>query len=1835
MKKSLGISVRAFVVSFLAMMLFGISLLAMPTYAEPSARLAYVFEARPDSEFTEQNAANLCVNSQSKRCIGLVFFEEIPEFNRILLNLDVVDVVGSSIDVEIYPLTGKPTGSLTANSISQYIPFASGNKVSVTLNSASPARYSIDVTRIANPYGFALVPVIPDSITPTQKFISSASLDIQEAITECERQGITRNLAYRCSSTACTSNEFEYSYSCGAFSGKSCCGERPRQQELPTQQPQAPTSQEVSRTAPEIADTISTEPVGDVAPVENCANAADDDADSLVDCADSDCNQQDCAAGSLCQRQQCRKKDGELCIPSQDVCIIGRECKRSWPDVSTYACVHASSCAFAEANSDVPSDSASSIRRSPAPISANGFRCLQRNNPAKREYARCDPEGSGTWVLGSCPQETSCRDFEGERQYVPDADHCVPETSSSLAQDHEVPTGTSMERVEEVILGDADQDGIITYQDIYRILLCVTSSSLAQDHEVESSEGCSNSGDTNGDGRITFADFVQVADVIKANGDINADGDTTEADALLIVDMWSRDQEFDRWQVLVADLNRDGYVTPQDAQAIFESLESGEGDQGSDRIDLIELAPLADWGIDRNNIQFGGAASEPGTASYVSGVVLENGASTDRAVQVNPPLRRHFSTIARFDLIVPQENPIFEGEFGFLGDAQYSEGNQLLIMVRQGSDGEFLYDNYIYPDARLDTIRLDLSRWAGQAILFQISVSAAQPELPASTNALIWKKAEIRSISFETCGSCGECAEKLQQGVSYLQLSNDITVEPGSTCIIATDGLTDAIIDCQDFSFTADQPYTIVPTRALDLGSASNLRIENCRFTGVTALTVHSSTQGLQLSNNQYSFSRETWDSVALLFIGYVRDVVIQDNSFIRASTVFREGPMDMVTITRNIFDQSGIYSILIDDGDAVITNNLFRTAVGQFIVIPFASIEGNYYEEMGCNIIRERLRRNDFEPVLDTWPDGNQISCTVRTATVCEPLMESGQDKENIVIVPVGYEDPYDALREHIPNCLGFRSGKLGIFELPPYSANIDKFNIYLYTKADENNFASRGPYDQYAIVQQDCPFIDHEIVIADTPDYSGWTLPAPGRSITPPGIISVTSPMIDDDIVGGKSGLVCSHEFGHAFAAFNDEYPYYDQTGVIRTSSPGAIDKDNCDTSPNCQKWAGIPGTECIPTCSFQDWYRSEPDSIMGTGLAYGEVHINTLEQLLQQAENPAAPQCGATISSSLTLQSDMACTGTGLNIEGNDVVIDCNGHSMTGTDMKGYGVSIQNSERVTVKNCRISNFYVGILAESSSSINLYDNTLSDNFKSQAGWFNINVGLLLDDTNPQSNLGGGIVLIDTRNAFVYHNTAHNVQNGISLYDIQNSMVINNDFSRNNGWGIHLHASDFNTISDNDLSYLFCRQQQHCEAAGILVVMGSDNNNILRNDLRFGGDGFFLGNERGQPSNNNYVAFNDGSYSPNNAFESTFSRGNIFYSNIASHSNYGFWLGFSTNNQILENEIDGNLASGIAIDSGERNVIQSNLFKDNEMGVQLFASQNRFGTGQSSTDTDITANTFISNAADLSIVDTTNSEISQNTFFGTPLPDIQGPGMAVHDNVLATEEPPIPRLSQNQFQPNNEPVECSSCSECTYLINTLNRNVMLASDIELSSPDSSCIIGYAPPIEDLTFDCNGNSIRLLEPRTPEHAQFAFIFTRLRNSRIRNCNLDFENGVSLGSGSTGNILDTIDFSRVDTRGVFVPAPTGTLDIRNSIFSVNPSQDGAGISIHEYTSLTLENNQFSGSGRFLRIQETPRPQSSGNVFSGDSCEDIQMRSNGIQGRYTDPTGIDLECGVQLQ
>ena len=130
-------------------------------------------------------------------------------------------------------------------------------------------------------------------------------------------------------------------------------------------------------------------------------------------------------------------------------------------------------------------------------------------------------------------------------------------------------------------------------------------------------------------------------------------------------------------------------------------------------------------------------------------------------------------------------------------------------------------------------------------------------------------------------------------------------------------------------------------------------------------------------------------------------------------------------------------------------------------------------------------------------------------------------------------------------------------------------------------------------------------------------------------------------------------------------------------------------------------------------------------------------------------------------------------------------------------------------------------------------------------------------------------------------------------------------------------------------------------DAAGIVLVKGSSNNRLLGNSCLCGGDGIFIsGYEHPgklESCNDNMIEDNDCRLSPNNAIESTFSKGNIFRRNDCSRSNYGFWMGYSSENVIEDNTIEFNRWAGIAIEHGFEFSIRDNRIRLNGEGVRLF----------------------------------------------------------------------------------------------------------------------------------------------------------------------------------------------------------------------------------------------------------------------------------------------------------
>lgn len=305
--------------------------------------------------------------------------------------------------------------------------------------------------------------------------------------------------------------------------------------------------------------------------------------------------------------------------------------------------------------------------------------------------------------------------------------------------------------------------------------------------------------------------------------------------------------------------------------------------------------------------------------------------------------------------------------------------------------------------------------------------------------------------------------------------------------------------------------------------------------------------------------------------------------------------------------------------------------------------------------------------------------------------------------------------------------------------------------------------------------------------------------------------------------------------------------------------------------------------------------------------------------------------------------AAPGTIIAICADGLALDLAGVVLDGEGKGGIGIWVHDCQDVTIANGTVIRCHYGIRAENVSNLTLSDCVVSDNTNPpDTGW-------LPDIEAPvEEGFGGGIYLRDVRRSVVENNLVNNNSNGISLVHSDDNAIRGNNASYCGNVGIYLLRSSHNQVVEN--------RAEHCirytdrfwcdtaDSAGILLEDGSNHNRIVGNSLRYSGDGFFIRAHDRTPSNHNLISGNDGSYSPNNAFEAVFSSHNVFEGNVANYSNYGFWLGYSTNTIVRGNEIRSNRFDGVAIEHGRDNTIGDNRIVANRNGIHLWSDHDAGG---------------------------------------------------------------------------------------------------------------------------------------------------------------------------------------------------------------------------------------------------------------------------------------------------
>lgn len=283
----------------------------------------------------------------------------------------------------------------------------------------------------------------------------------------------------------------------------------------------------------------------------------------------------------------------------------------------------------------------------------------------------------------------------------------------------------------------------------------------------------------------------------------------------------------------------------------------------------------------------------------------------------------------------------------------------------------------------------------------------------------------------------------------------------------------------------------------------------------------------------------------------------------------------------------------------------------------------------------------------------------------------------------------------------------------------------------------------------------------------------------------------------------------------------------------------------------------------------------------------------------------------------------------IMADNVTLDCNGSTFVGNG-SGVGILIQNHKSVTIRNCKVRGFDVGMYVIGGNNFVFERNDFSGNY--------------VDDNYDIENLKpiphGGMVLNGIQNSRVQGNTSNGNIAGIQILNSSRIRVLQNTTSRNRGWGIYLYGTMASQIYTNTLEYnnRSCPQwgkDAGCGSAGVVLTQQSNRNLIGWNTMTANGDGVYQGNTAASASNDNELFNNTISNSVANGIEATFSFRNYIHHNTFTNDNYGAWLGYAQNVRFEYNIVRGAHVKSVQADNAQGSKYIGNTFEGSDVLLQ------------------------------------------------------------------------------------------------------------------------------------------------------------------------------------------------------------------------------------------------------------------------------------------------------------
>jgi parallel beta-helix repeat protein len=223
-----------------------------------------------------------------------------------------------------------------------------------------------------------------------------------------------------------------------------------------------------------------------------------------------------------------------------------------------------------------------------------------------------------------------------------------------------------------------------------------------------------------------------------------------------------------------------------------------------------------------------------------------------------------------------------------------------------------------------------------------------------------------------------------------------------------------------------------------------------------------------------------------------------------------------------------------------------------------------------------------------------------------------------------------------------------------------------------------------------------------------------------------------------------------------------------------------------------------------------------------------LQTQQQQASQQPLAISPSCGQVITQNVVLTSNLNCADSdGLIVGASDIVIDLNGHTISGPDVDSQektsskvGVMIPNMNNVVVQDGTIQGFQAGILMTGSQNVEL-SNIISKN-------------------NQIAAFSTGASIVNTHLSILMNNEI-----GFAGHSTQQATIQDNILFQNTLAGITLVNSDNGVLTLNSITE---------SGNGLYVDSQSNNNNINFNNVLL--NTVDINNANGLPVNTNANTF-------------------------------------------------------------------------------------------------------------------------------------------------------------------------------------------------------------------------------------------------------------------------------------------------------------------------------------------------------------------------------------------